>query len=62
MLPENPVMVGVGVLLILAARLAKSRATLDGKPLRPVTDTERLILFSFGVFALVLGAVRMMHK
>ncbi len=62
MLPENPVMVGIGVLLMLASRFSQSRATLGGGPLRPITDTERVILFSFGLLAFVLGLVRIIYK
>ena len=63
MLPENPVMVGIGALLMLASRFSRSKlGPFGGKPLRPVTDTERVILFSFGLFAFVLGLVRMIHK
>jgi hypothetical protein len=63
MLPENPIMVCVGVILMIASRFSKSRnAPFGGKPLRPITDTERVILFSFGLFAFTLGLVRMIHK
>lgn len=63
MLPENPVMVCVGVVLMLASRFSKWRkGPFGGKPLRPITDTERVILFSFGLLAFILGLVRMIHK
>ena len=63
MLPENPVMVCIGIVLMLASRFSKLRnAPFGGKPLRPITDTERVILFSFGLFAFVLGLVRMIYK
>ena len=62
MLPENPVMIGIGVVLMLLSRFSRSRLTLGGKPVRSVTDAERVILFSFGLFAFVLGLVRMIHK
>jgi hypothetical protein len=63
MLPENPVMVGVGVLLMLASQFSKSRmAPFGGERLRPVTDTERVILFTFGLFAFILGLVRIIHR
>ena len=62
-IPENPAMVVVGLFLMLAARFAKNRtAPFGGKPIRPVTDTERLLLFSFGLLAFVLGLVRIIHK
>jgi hypothetical protein len=54
-------MIAVGVLLIVTARFTKHR-TWRGKILRPVTDTERLILFSFGTLALVLGLFRLLHR
>jgi hypothetical protein len=55
-------MVGIGLLLMLAARFVRHAATpFTGKPIRPVTDTERLLSFAFGLFAFVLGLVRMMH-
>ncbi len=62
MIPENPVMVGIGVVLMLLSRFSRSRLTLGGKPVRTVTDTERVILFLFGLFAFVLGLVRMIHR
>jgi len=59
MLPENLVMVGVGTLLVLLSRLSKSAAgPFGGKPVRPVTDTERVVLFPFGFFTFVLGLIR----
>jgi hypothetical protein len=61
-MPENPAMVGIGLLLMFAARFVRHAATpFTGKPISPVTDTERLLLFAFGLFAFVLGLVRMMH-
>jgi hypothetical protein len=63
MIPENPTMVVVGLLLMLAARFVKQRtAPFGGKAIRPVTDTERLLLFSFGLLAFVLGLARIVHK
>jgi len=63
MLPENPVMACVGAILMLASRFSKTKnAPFGGKPLRPITDTERVLLFSFGLFAFVLALVRMIHK
>jgi len=60
---ENPVMVVVGIVLILASRFAKSiTAPFGGRPIRPVTDTERLILLSFGELAFGLGLYRKIHK
>jgi len=62
-IPENPAMVVVGLFLMFAARLAKHRnAPFGGKALRPVTDTERLLLFSFGLLAFVLGVARIVHR
>ena len=62
-LPENPVMVGIGVLLMLLARFSRSAVgPFGGKPVRPVTLTERLILLFFGLFAFVLGLVRMIQR
>ena len=62
-IPENPAMVGVGLFLMLVARFARhAAAPFTGKPIRPVTDTERLLLCSFGLFAFLLGLVRMIHK
>jgi hypothetical protein len=56
-------MVGVGLFLMLAARFAQNAATpFSGKPIRPVTDTERLLLFVFGLMAFVLGLARMIYK
>ena len=56
-------MVGVGLFLMLAARFVRNAATpFTGKPIRPVTDTERVLLFSFGLFAFVLGLVRIIHN
>jgi len=54
-------MVVVGVLLILTARFTKHRVW-RGKILRPVTDTERLILFFFGIVALCLALFRLLHR
>ena len=63
MLAENPVMVGLGVLLMLLARFSRSAVgPFGGKPGRPVTLTESLILFFFGLFAFVLGLVPMIHR
>ena len=54
MIPENPAMVVVGLLLMLAARFVKHRTVpFGGKAIRPVTDTERLLPFSFGLLAFV---------
>jgi len=62
MLPENLVMVGVGTVLMLLSRFSKSAVgPFGGKPVRPVTDTERAILFSFGLLAFVLGLVRLLR-
>jgi hypothetical protein len=56
-------MVGVGFLLMLVARFARHAATpFTGRSIRPVTDTERVLFFVFGLFAFVLGLVRMMHR
>jgi hypothetical protein len=58
MLPENPVMVCVGIVLVLASRFSKWRnAPFGGKPLRPITDTERVILFSFGLLGVLSARV-----
>jgi hypothetical protein len=62
-IPENPAMVVVGLFLIIAARFAKHRtAPFGGRPIRPITDTERILLFSFGILAFVLGLIRMIPK
>jgi len=62
-IPENPAMVGVGLLLMIAARFATHRnAPFGGKPIRAVTDTERVLLFSFGLLAFIIGLLRMIHK
>jgi hypothetical protein len=63
MLAENPEMVIVGILLMLLSRFAKLRsAPFGGRAVRPVTDTERLILFSFGLLAFALGLFRLLHR
>jgi len=47
---------------MIAARFATHRnAPFGGKPIRAVTDTERVLLFSFGLLAFILGIVRMIH-
>lgn len=63
MLPENPVMIAVGVFLIIVARFSESAVgPFGGKPLRPVTRAERLILLFFGLFAVILGVFRMISQ
>ena len=58
-MPEDPAMVGVGLLLMLSSRFARHAvAPLGGKL---VTDAERLLLFSFGLLALVVGLVRIIQ-
>ena len=48
MLPENPVMVCVGIVLMLASRFSKWRnEPFSNKPVRPLTAAERVILFSY---------------
>jgi hypothetical protein len=62
-IPENPAMVAVGVVLMLAARFARHRTgPFGGKPIRPITDTERVLLFFFGLLSFALGLARMIHK
>jgi len=62
-IPENPAMVVVGLFLMIAARFAKHiTAPFGGRSIRPITDTERLLLFSFGLLAFGLGLIRMIQK
>jgi hypothetical protein len=62
-IPENAAMVVVGVLLMLAARFARhGTGPFGGKPIRPITDTERVLLFFFGLLSLALGLAQMIHK
>ena len=45
LIPENPAMVGIVLVLMLAARFAQHRnMPCGGKALRPVTDIERVLL------------------
>jgi len=62
-IPENPAMVCIGLLLMLSSWFSKYRnEPFSGKPIRPLTDTGRVLLFSCGLLAFVLGLARMIYK
>jgi hypothetical protein len=63
MLPENPVMVVVGVVLMLLACFATGFSGIFGRgATSPLTNSARIIIFSLGALSFVLGLLRLIRK